>query len=523
MIRPYSIALLYGGEPSRRYAEIMKQVIFKESVYYPYIPIMISPAYWQEKGKNGARISHIMKELSKCDYVYLFLSAFYKGNDMCGNDKESERYIPKLNPIFEYGYLLNSLGDEKITIIPDFSYEDYKKGIFVFLSDQDDLLTVFNREIKSAIKNDDKKLSKKFSCWFKDDMKVQKVFPKGERLKYNKLIFGCNRYIIDYGELFEKEIILLRKYKLSEQIESLLQSWASEMSEFDELDKEKCFSYKIMFCYERLLLYLSIQKANTSWLKSLYFDEANNNYSEPQRTAIEIYNSICEYIQFMGVSKKEKNKNFFLDKATSLSKKLKELPQTTNPLITTITHNYIGLSYLNYFNLHSEDEKTHLKIYLNWAEDEFKQVIQACEQGREEKLQEVRNTKVILSYVYFNLARLCQARGDDVKDWEGAYKTAIMYRQNLSQESVFPEFVRLHFLKEYFWAETTYYGQIALTNKAKHSYDALQKVQSARENIVKIEKTINSYEQIYLEETDNPFFQDIKNKISEIKILLDKD
>ena len=176
MIRPFSIALLYGGEKSKRYASLMQEVILNETKEYPYIPVMIDSEYWNKhKMARYATIPDIIEKLGKCDFVYLFLSAFYNGHDMYGEEMDVDRIIPRLNPIFEYGYMFHALGKERIAIIPDVEYSEIEKKHFVFVSDRShwlwpDRKHIINEEMKEESKESTEALKDALTTWFKSDM-----------------------------------------------------------------------------------------------------------------------------------------------------------------------------------------------------------------------------------------------------------------------------------------------------------------------------------------------------------------
>lgn len=541
MIRPFSIALLYGGEKSKRYASLMQEVILNETKEYPYIPVMIDSEYWNKhKMARYATIPDIIEKLGKCDFVYLFLSAFYNGHDMYGEEMDVDRIIPRLNPIFEYGYMFHALGKERIAIIPDVEYSEIEKKHFVFVSDRShwlwpDRKHIINEEMKEESKESTEALKDALTTWFKsdmDDMRKKRVVLNAENMmNYDKLVFNCPSYTINYQALFINDFEKIKKYSLAEQINTVLDIWANEISEFDEEinigivnANEMLFSYKIMYCYERLLLFLSIQKNDMTWTARLRFIQSGTTYNNSSHLAvIRIYNEICEYITYMREYKDRRSTVFFETKAETLERCLKELKSQSpslNPLIIAIAENYIGLAYLNasYF-LPKSEKKTN---YLKKAEDSFSEVIALCEDPIHGVLRE-NNSSVILSYVYFNLARVQQNQKQEYTKWNWSFEQSIQFRSSLADDYSFPEFIRLHFLKERFHAETTRYEcMIPIWKKNQQSDNIeIRKVASlaleeSKVRLDKISDEMAKYELIYLEQGSNPFFKDIKEQIKRI-------
>lgn len=541
MIRPFSIALLYGGEKSKRYASLMQEVILNETKEYPYIPVMIDSEYWNKhKMARYATIPDIIEKLGKCDFVYLFLSAFYNGHDMYGEEMDVDRIIPRLNPIFEYGYMFHALGKERIAIIPDVEYSEIEKKHFVFVSDRShwlwpDRKHIINEEMKEESKESTEALKDALTTWFKsdmDDMRKKRVVLNAENMmNYDKLVFNCPSYTINYQALFINDSEKIKKYSLAEQINTVLDIWANEISEFDEEinigivnANEMLFSYKIMYCYERLLLFLSIQKNDMTWTARLRFIQSGTTYNNSSHLAvIRIYNEICEYITYMREYKDRRSTVFFETKAETLERCLKELKSQSpslNPLIIAIAENYIGLAYLNasYF-LPKSEKKTN---YLKKAEDSFSEVIALCKDPIHGVLRE-NNSSVILSYVYFNLARVQQNQKQEYTKWNWSFEQSIQFRSSLADDYSFPEFIRLHFLKERFHAETTRYEcMIPIWKKNQQSDNIeIRKVASlaleeSKVRLDKISDEMAKYELIYLEQGSNPFFIDIKEQIKRI-------
>ena len=542
MIRPFSIALLYGGEPSKSYASVMQEVILNETKEYPYIPVMIDSEYWNKhKMARYATIPDIIEKLGKCDFVYLFLSAFYKGRDIYGEETDADRIIPRLNPIFEYGYMFHALGKERIAIIPDVEYSEIEKKHFVFVSDRSHWLWpdrehIISEAMKGESIESKEVLKKALTTWFKsdmDDMRKKGVVLNAENMmNYDKLVFNCPSYTINYRALFINDFERIKKYSLSEQINTVLGIWANEISEFDEEvnigivnANEMLFSYKIMYCYERLLLFLSIQKNDMTWTARLKFMQSgttNNNSSH--MAVIHIYNEICDYITYMREYKDRRSAVFFETKAETLESCLKELKSQSlslNPLIIAIAENYIGLAYLNAsFFLPKSEKKTN---YLKNAEDAFSEVIALCEDPIHGVLRE-NNSSVILSYVYFNLARVQQNQEQEYSKWNRSFEQSIQLRSSLSEDFSFPEFIRLHFLKERFYAEITRYlymipiwKQNQQSDSIEIQKEALWALEESKDRAKKIEDEMAKYELIYLEQGANPFFKDIKDKIEKIR------
>ena len=76
MIRPFSIALLYGGEKAKSYAKIMQHIINEYAQYYPLIPVIVESTTISQR-LNDYNHNIIFEMLDECDFAYFFLTSSF--------------------------------------------------------------------------------------------------------------------------------------------------------------------------------------------------------------------------------------------------------------------------------------------------------------------------------------------------------------------------------------------------------------------------------------------------------------
>lgn len=120
--------------------------------------------------------------------------------------------------------------------------------------------------------------------------------------------------------------------------------------------------------------------------------------------------------------------------------------------------------------------------------------------------------EVLPSYAYYNRARVRTESGQDKELWMHDYNQAIKYRERLSGNANFPEFIRLYFAREVYHAKNTRISsQLSLWDKENDR----ECIQNAKEEIRNILEELKKYESLRIGDTG--FFKNIKEK-SEINM-----
>ena len=499
MIRPFSIALVYGGNRSYNYAKEMKSLIEKKGNHLPLIPLLV------DTNDNGIIFNTILDTFKSSDYAYIFVSQVYKGTKI-NEDKQVSMATPNL--LLELGYLIKKIGLENIKIILDFSYDDVKDGFFVFPSDLNgDYLCA-----KPELMNDSMNIEILREILDMDLNKIQRI----KNFSSIDQIHGLKAYLPDYQDVFQWEIDIenINEYSLDKQYKMVFENWKNELLEFQHMEgiaSDIKDSYIIMYLYERLLffpVFHGITGINITEMKvSMRYSESLPNKKEGK-----LYNAIIDYIkgQTNGNSAFFKNYIDFFN-----NNKLEKI----NPLIYIIVQNYLGLCYLNYF-LCLRKESIFIKIekqkeILDSANLCFCNATNKCEI----EFQGTLDSEMIKAFAYYNNARvLCEKyvlNNDPLTkvNWINQYNLAIECRKQLSEEVRFPQFIRLYFKNEMYHAQNRkIMEQISFWERNQNLIDE-EEIRNAKLNGESIFDELKKYEETIV--AGQPFFRTIKNNVSE--------
>lgn len=499
MIRPFSIALVYGGERSKNYAKEMKSLIEKKSNYLPLIPLLV------DTNDNGIIFNTICDTFKKSDYAYIFVSPVYTGKKI-NEEKIVSMTTPNL--LLELGYLLKKLGLENIKIILDFPYDKVDDKSFVFPSDLNGDYLCAKPELV-----DDTMIKSTLGEILDLDLKKIKRIKNFSSIEQ---IRGLNDYLPDFQKVFQWEMNVegINEYSIDKQYEMVFDNWKNELEEFCQMEgiaSETKDSYILMYLYERLLffpMFHEVQGMNITDMK------ISKRYSDslPYKNEGMLYNIIIEYIRGRSTG----NSAFFEQNINTMQKyKL----DNTNLLINVIVQNYLGLCYLNYF-LCLKKEKTSIQIekqkeILNLADSCFNNVINISET----EFQGTLDCEMIKAFAYFNSARvlsekylLCE-NSISKESWINRFNLAVECRKQLSEELKFPQFIRLYFKNEMYHAinrKIMYQINMWEHNKnlieKEEINDAIYKGKSIIEDLKKYEETVVA---------GQSFFRAIKNNVSD--------
>ena len=248
MIRPFSIALLYGGEKAKSYAKIMQHIINEYAQYYPLIPVIVESTTISQR-LNDYNHNIIFEMLDECDFAYFFLTSSYVGYEV-DSEKKEERKLCRPNPILEYGYMLKKLGAKKIKVIRDFSYDLIEKGTFVFPSDLAGLNT------SGFINEQEKSIDEMLRSIFQNDLSALGLNQEYNHMDAEKLIFSCNHYDVDFGNIFLEDINnQINEYALDKQHLYVWDRWNDKKNRLAQISgnskekiiKEIYYNYEMMF------------------------------------------------------------------------------------------------------------------------------------------------------------------------------------------------------------------------------------------------------------------------------------
>lgn len=499
MIRPFSIALLYGGEKAKSYAKIMQHIINEYAQYYPLIPVIVESTTISQR-LNDYNHNIIFEMLDECDFAYFFLTSSYVGYEV-DSEKKEERKLCRPNPILEYGYMLKKLGAKKIKVIRDFSYDLIEKGTFVFPSDLAGLNT------SGFINEQEKSIDEMLRSIFQNDLSALGLNQEYNHMDAEKLIFSCNHYDVDFGNIFLEDINnQINEYALDKQHLYVWDRWNDKKNRLAQISgnskekiiKEIYFNYEMMFCYERILFFM-LFKDNVTNINSFKCDIYPYTIEDADKCLIvNLYNEIYDYV----VNMNNAMAPFFREKISELETYLNSLPVSTNPLIVAIAKNYLGLSYLNtYLKIDNEAKLNNMNL-LKKAELNFTEVIDMCKNSG--PLKDVQ--QVLPAFVYYNRARVRQNLKINEQECLSDYSRAIHLRKGIANNSKFPEFMQIYFLKETYHAINSKINfQMQIWNKIDNS----KEIERALKETELIQDELKRYERLYIGNRD--FFYTIKS------------
>lgn len=489
MIRPISIALVYGGTRSYLYAKIMEELIKSKSNQIPLIPLLVDGSE-----RNGGVMDAIKRIFEPSNRAIVFVSEAYEAHKI-GDDKKVGMATPNL--MFELGYLYRKLGENSLKIITDFSYEDIKDK-FSFPSDLQGQYLCSKKELKHASEEE---------IWgiFKGilEAELKDIFEK-DGIKAGKSIFA--NYEPRIEALFLREIKNgINEYSLEKQHTTVMNNWISElgnlsnMSEQGDSSKERCI---ILYSYERLLFLLAFHDTKIEGIDICNLKiTASMSKSIMQRPEARLFNVIVDYI--VGHSS-EMGAPFYIDIADKIECLFDE--KNFNSLVSMLVKNYLGLCYLNSaMKISREKSIEFVAERFARAKECFDWVINKARDVASGTLTE----NVILSFVYYNRARVLSRLNRSKEEWRNDFIQSREIRERMSTRDEFPRFIQLYFLKELYHCingEThevlQYYERedIAMPENERNEY--ISRETQVLEKLKMFEQTIIA---------GKPFFEQVKS------------
>lgn len=501
MIRPFTIALLYGGEESKEIAEEMKEVITQKCSDCLLIPLLIDTDLLAKEG-GGIIQKDIFSMLDSCDFAYLFLTSYYKAENMTGVKKEV--FLCRGNIIFEYGYLMQKLGEKKIKILSKLSPEFIKSEKFDFPSDIPDVLirkigkdkTKWRFELQSILNDDINNINLKLDI--------------SECVKVDDVLLASDKYSIRFSDIFSKELKNgINKYSIEEQYRIVWENWWNEREKIisANIPSNRAFNYSIMFSYERLIFVMLFKDITIEIDRFQIRNHPLKKLDTDQQTVVHLYNEIYKYNTYMA----DGERNFFEERVKKIREDIDKLPERVNPLIRTMGWNYLGLACLNlYYKLKPEEKKK--KMLLVEAEKRFTEVINNSESDG--NLNDL--ISLFHSYAYYNRARVRKALGKEPWEWIEDYNIAIRKRNALAKSNEFPRFVQLYFEREVFHAKNSKIESLLQIWEDERNINDIKK---AQEEIKYTLESLKKYEHLYVGNLD--FFYKIKTNAEMIGTKLD--
>lgn len=485
MIRPISIALVYGGNRSAEYARTMKSLILSKCESLPVIPLLVDSTT-----DNAAIWSSIESTFESSDYAFVFLSEVYIGYKADERVRDVSMSTPNL--MLEYGYLIHKLGKERIKLILDFDYSRTADGSFVFPSDCSGdfrcsltkLSSASNRNeieaiLEPILNNDLNALIQKYNLSSIDDINHQRV--------------GIN-------SIFQREFDEgVRDYSIEKQYSKFFGIWTAEMDEFSQMkdiDVSIRNKYVLSYVYSRLLFYPALHEINIKGLNIDLFKVSDQRFPGIMSTCgAKSYNAIIDYIK--GGSN---TSSFYTDIAAIL-----ESNSAINMgLPDVIVKNYLGLCYLN-AAINCVD-KVKVVEYCNKAFQLFSTVIELA--GR---LFAGTITETMLrAFSFYNRARAGSILQNEIDSWTNDFDRAEIARRTLSEHELFPLFIQNYFKQEMYHCIN---GKIFFTMQQYDNMD-IPIPEDLRERFSEMERGILDELKIY-EQTvvaSQSFFKKVKER-----------
>lgn len=426
MIRPISIAIVYGGERSALYAEAMKELILSKCSELPVIPLLVNSTT-----ENGSVWDVIETTFRDSDYAFILLSEVYSAYKE--NDKIKEYYMSTPNLMLEYGYLIHKLGKNNIKVIMDFDYEK-TKDTFVFPSDLAGDFRHSLTELRDAI---DKEAMK--------NILLPVLSTDLNRLKNRhdlSNISNIEKQEIGMNAIFTQEP--MADFSIDKQYIHIFNVWLQELNEFTQMQSiapRIRNLYVISYLYSRILFFAALNEINLEGIDINKLKVSNQQFSDiTNMPEAKSYNAIIDYIT--GSGNRNNTPKFFIDIANGL--------QTSTygslGLPDIIIKNYLGLCYWN-ASRRTDATKTSEKHQLcQQAYDQFDDVIFLAKKLFNGTLTE----KIIKSYAHFNKARAAIVLGKDMDEWQNDYNLAEINRKQLSENEEFPIFLKNYFKSEHY-------------------------------------------------------------------------
>jgi hypothetical protein len=329
MIRPISIAIVYGGSRAAQYAEAMKSLILSRCSELPVIPLLVNSTT-----NNGSIWTIIEETFKDSDYAFILLSEVYQA--YTEEDRVNTLSMSTPNLMLEFGYLIHKLGKTNIKVVMDFDYNKTISGSFVFPSD---LLGDFRHslpELRDA--EDTDAMQRILSGVLDEDLRRLKEFHSLSNIN------DIMHQKVGMNAIFKHES--MADYSLEKQYSHIFSVWSSELNEFSKMlsiNSQVRNYYVLSFVYSRVLFFAALHE-----IKNIgSIDVGRLKVSEEQFPGITnmpeatSYNAIIDYI--VGSSNPNNTAVFFTD----IASRLKTSTDMSLGLPNIIIKNYLGLCYLN--------------------------------------------------------------------------------------------------------------------------------------------------------------------------------
>lgn len=465
MIRPFSIALIYGGLQAKEYADKMKRKIIEDTVLYPFNPLLVD-------GGTGDIWSVIENTFDKADYAIVFLSQVYEYKY---NNQKIGSSTPNL--LIELGYMLHKLGKDKIVIIADFIYEKIAKKEFLFPSDLNGLFIQNHQDLKDP----DTVNFTIARIW--DEIKTSLINGRYINTITTAKQLLTNRYIPNMVKVFSKEMEeKIDNYSIDKQYEIVWKTWMSELAEIDMIECPAEIIYKTIFLFERLLLLFMFVDY---WLDdNTCIDISNMNFSENDNATESVHQLLYqEIIKYIIYSSRLSSNELF--KIGDRIHKYESLCKDNNEFIKVLAEDYAGLCYYN--GCRKSSDLNSKKDMLEKASKCFQYVISRSAQFSNNISIDGR---ILCAYAKYNQARTLQLLGKEYEEFESLFDQSISDRHLLSQCSYFPEFVKLYWKREEYLAENAKIDACFMFWKNDKRIEAKRKLNDILFDLRKSETTI---------------------------------
>ncbi len=505
MIRPVSFALVYGGNRSRIYARAMRDLMLRKSSDFPIVPLLVDTT-----AENGRILNYIEKTFNSSDYAFVFVSEAYcvskesrsgKMAQLSSANQKRTLSMSTPNLMLELGYLLNRLGEHKIRIILDFSYDKVKNGDFAFPSDLSGNFLCPEPGLKNA-KNEKvtELLSGILESWLR-------IIKRDERLSdINDILHGK----VGLEAIFARELDLFKGYSLERQYKEIFTIWKSELSEFsqmNDINRRIKNDYIIMFLFSRILFFLPLHELTELNIDINDFriskDISDNILDDEEASAI---NVIIDYIKGHNPSAAATFYKQCYEKLAGKTYRQLGLPNI-------IIKNYMGLACLNYAR--KATNATEGRKFFTNAYQLFSDVINASDELFGGSI-----TQTILNaYAFYNRARAGYSLNMEEDVWKNDFQRAETERKSLSKREDFPLFIQNYYMNEAYHCVN---GMIDSTIKW-HNRKGTALPETQKENYKEREndilKELEKYEQTFIATTS--FFGTVKrnarNNISKLQ------
>lgn len=502
MIRPISIALIYGKGKSLEYAKLMKKVMEEDNSCL-ILPRLVD-------GIDGNVWEYIEGVFSEVDYAIVFLTQAYRVEEVIDVNRIQKRKkkdkkcatMSTPNLMLEYGYMLHKL-NKNITVVADFEYKLIENRCFLFPTDKSGT----GVQAYPALYVDDEREMVIQTIWGKIKKKLSDCNLLEDDMSFESLL--TENYKPNIKNVFVKEMQMgINQYSLEWQYKEVLDQWKLDLKKMEVLAsesgrKEIITKYKIAYLFERIL-FLFIFKGfaceGCSEIEYKRIDFSGRYDDTFGKEYVNLYRELCNYIfEKRGKYSNEANdkerdeKKDLLDIASNIEECLDELDKGS--FVAVLAKNYAGLCYLNAAGNASQE-------LLKKADKYFAEVMDSsinfC---NNDSLDDV----ILRAYAGFNLARTRAREGGEYEDYNNLFQLSIDARENLFKCKDFPEFIRLYWQKEVYHAENYRIDMCKEYWKTK-GYD--EEIKKAKEKSNEIISDLEKQEKTTVSMQD--FFKQIK-------------